>query len=376
MQYIEDQLHNAGVNIPLINNDAAADGHDAPGTGIGQVDVYGHDSYPLGFDCANPSSWSSLPTYFRETHLEQSPTTPYTMPEFQGGSFDPPGGVGFEKCAALLNMEFERVFYKNNYAAGITIQNLYMIYGGTNWGNIGHPGGYTSYDYGSAIREDRTVHREKYSELKLQANFFKVSPGYLVAVAANSSSTGVYNTNSDIVTTPVIGPNGSFFVVRHSDYTSEDSTNYTLTLPTSQGTISAPQLGGSLTLNGRDSKIHVTDYPVGDSTLLYSTAEVFTWQVFDDKTVLVVYGGLNELHELAVVGASNGTLVEGNGVTIKQTNSSVVAQWQTTTNRSIVKIGNLYIYILGKTIPPISSRGMLMINTALRPKYCLQLLGH
>ena len=58
------------------------------------------------------------------------------------------------------------MFYKNNFAAGATILNLYMvrgyprrgssptanmdqIFGGTNWGNLGHPGGYTSYDYGA-----------------------------------------------------------------------------------------------------------------------------------------------------------------------------------------------------------------------------------
>jgi hypothetical protein len=27
--------------------------------------------------------------------------------------------------------------------------NFYMTYGGTNWGNIGYPGVYTSYDYGA-----------------------------------------------------------------------------------------------------------------------------------------------------------------------------------------------------------------------------------
>lgn len=270
-------------------------------------------------------------------------------------------------------MEFERVFYKNNFAAGVTIFSLYMIFGGTNWGNIGHPGGYTSYDYGAvrnylqderphtktnmcviqAIRENRAVDREKYSELKLEANFLKVSPGYLVASAATSASTGVYNTNADIVTTPVLGSNGSFFVVRHSDYSSEDSTNYTLSLPTSAGNISIPQLGGSLTLNGRDSKVHVTDYPVGDSALLYSTAEIFTWQKFDNKTVLVVYGGPNELHELAVVGATTGSLIEGDDVTIQQSNSSsVIIQWETSTDRRIVQVGDLHIYILG-TLPSI-----------------------
>lgn len=195
------------------------------------------------------------------------------------------------------------------------------------------------------------MEREKYSELKLEAHFFKVSPGYLTASAATSATTGIYNTNADIVTTPVFGSNGSFFIVRHSDYTSEAATNYTLSLPTSAGNISIPQLGGSLTLNGRDSKVHLTDYPVGDSTLLYSTAEVFTWQTFENETVLVVYGGPNELHELAVAGTSTGSLVEGDGVTIQQSNSSVILQWTTSTDRRIVQVGDLYIYVLGKFKP-------------------------
>lgn len=37
-----------------------------------------------------------------------------------------------------------------------------------------YEGGYTSYDYGSAISENREITREKYSELKLEANFLKV----------------------------------------------------------------------------------------------------------------------------------------------------------------------------------------------------------
>lgn len=198
-----------------------------------------------------------------------------------------------------------------------------------------------------AIKEDRTVAREKYSELKLEAHFVKVSPGYLVANPGNLSS-GVYNTNTDISLTPVTGANGSFWVVRHTDYTSTASTNYTLILPTSLGTLNIPQLGGSLTLNGRDSKIHVTDYPVGSATLVYSTAEIFTWQQFQGKSVVVVYGGAGELHELAVKGSLSGSLVEGTGVTFKQLNGSSVAQWQTTTTRRIIKFGNsLEVYILG-----------------------------
>ena len=74
----------------------------------------GHDGYPLGFDCANPYTWpdNALPTYYRTLHLQQSPSTPYSIVEFQGGSFDPWGGLGFAQCGELLNAEFERVFYK------------------------------------------------------------------------------------------------------------------------------------------------------------------------------------------------------------------------------------------------------------------------
>lgn len=53
--------------------------------------------------------------------------TPYSVVEFQGGSFDPWGGLGFEQCSVLINHEFERVFYKNMFASGVTIFNIYMV---------------------------------------------------------------------------------------------------------------------------------------------------------------------------------------------------------------------------------------------------------
>ncbi len=83
MQYVEDHAREAGVVVPFISNDAWAAGHNAPGTGKGAVDIYGHDSYALGFDCGNPSTWPSgnLPTYFHASHEEQSPTTPYALTE-------------------------------------------------------------------------------------------------------------------------------------------------------------------------------------------------------------------------------------------------------------------------------------------------------
>ncbi|KAF2089080.1 glycoside hydrolase family 35 protein [Saccharata proteae CBS 121410] len=347
--YVEDQFRNAGVVVPFISNDASPDGNFAPGS-ESAVDIYGHDGYPLGFDCANPYTWpdGSLPTTWRTTHLDESPTTPYALVEFQGGSFDPWGGLGFDQCSELLNYEFERVFYKNDYSFGVTILNLYMIFGGTNWGNLGHPGGYTSYDYGSVIRENRLVDREKYSELKLQANFLMVTPAYLTVTPANSSTNASgYTTSADLNVTPLFGKTTNFFVIRHAAYNSLESTMYKLNLPTSQGNITVPQLNGTLTLNGRDSKIHVTDYSIGDYNVLYSSAEIFSWKQYDSKTVLVVYGGPGEHHELAISGVAQATSVEGSGVSTVSKDGSVILNWQTSSTRRVVKVeGDLYVYIL------------------------------
>lgn len=81
MEYVLQQARDAGIVVPFINNDASPLGHNAPGTGEGEVDIYGHDGYPLGFDCAHPTVWpkGNLPTNYRSDHLEQSPTTPYSI---------------------------------------------------------------------------------------------------------------------------------------------------------------------------------------------------------------------------------------------------------------------------------------------------------
>ncbi|ETS72933.1 beta-galactosidase A [Pestalotiopsis fici W106-1] len=349
MEYVEDQFRKNGIVVPLISNDASPYGHNAPGQPA-PVDIYGHDGYPLGFDCSNPSRWTSFNTNFRTLHLEQSPSTPYSIVEFQGGAFDPWGGVGFDKCLSLVNYEFERVYYKNNYGFGVTIYNLYMIFGGSNWGNLGHPGGYTSYDYGATIAEDRSVAREKYSEMKLQANFLVASPAYLT-VTPGTPSTTQYTTSSDVYVTPLKSNETQFYVVRHSLFNSTEATTYKLRLDgSSSGNITVPQLGGSLTLNGRDSKIHVSDYDLGGTTLLYSTAEIFTWQKYGNGTVLVVYGGPGEQHELAVsqIGISSSEINASLDVLVNSTETSVIVNWLTSATAQYVTIGDLQVYIVDR----------------------------
>lgn len=358
-QYVEDQYRNAGVVVPLISNDAYPHGYFAPGPPRqpAAVDIYGHDGYPLGFDCANPYTWpdNSLPTYYLTLHREQSISTPYSIPEFQGGSFDPWGGLGFAQCTELLSPEFERVFYKNDFSFGVTIFNIYMTYGGTNWGNLGHPGGYTSYDYGAVIDEMRTVTREKYSEAKLEANFLQASPAYLQAWAQNNTNAnGSYTGNDALAVTALLGSTGgvnvtNFFVIRHAAYNSLDTTDYHITLPTSKGNISVPQLGGTLSLHGRDSKFHVTDYDIGGKSLLYSTAEIFTWKRYGNKRVLVVYGGPGEEHELAVTNGGKGKVTEGSGVKFGNKHGATVINFQVPAKRAVVELDcDLTIYLLNR----------------------------
>ncbi|OAG13056.1 uncharacterized protein CC84DRAFT_1227943 [Paraphaeosphaeria sporulosa] len=353
MQYVEDQIRNAGVVVPLISNDANNGGHNVPGSGEGAVDIYGHDGYPLGFDCSNPEVWGDqqLVTDWYSVHLQQSPNTPYSIMEFQGGSYDPWGGPGFDKCLQLVNAAFERVFYKNIYTFGVTIFNIYMTFGGTNWGNLGHPGGYTSYDYAAPIAEDRQVNREKYSEQKLQANFFKVSPAYLTA-SRGARSTTQWTNNPAITVTDATNNSTKFYFVRHTTYNTLDSATYKLTIPTSAfGNTTIPQYNGtSLTLNGRDSKIHVSDYDMGGTTLVYSTAEIFTWHKYDDRTVLVVYGGPGETHEL-VIGATGLDVLEGD---IKSTSTKgyTLLNFQADGTRKVAKVGVdknfIYVYMLDR----------------------------
>jgi hypothetical protein len=165
-----------------------------------------------------------------------------------------------------------------------------------------------------------------------------------------SLSTSLYANTADISVTPVIGTTSSFYVIRHSVFNSTSHTSYTLKVKTSKGSLTLPQLGGSLSLNGRDSKVQVTDYDVGGTNLLYSTAEVFTWKSFTSNKVLILYGGPGELNEAAITTTAAPVVVEGTGVTTKSLNGALVMQWQTTSSRRVVRVGTLLVYILGKTI--------------------------
>lgn len=82
--------------------------------------------------------------------------------------------------------------------------------------------------------------------------------------------------------------------------------------------------------------------------ILYSTAEIFTWKKFHGKRVLIVYGGPNERHELAVSRSRKAYVLEGPDVKIKRIDDYIVLNWETSSERRIVKVGDLEIFILGE----------------------------
>ncbi|MFD0524474.1 beta-galactosidase [Paractinoplanes durhamensis] len=208
MQHLADKARADGITVPLTGNN-----NGTFNEGVGKLDIDGPDSYPQGFDCSNPTVWRGVP----DISYDHPAGRPLYTPEFQGGAFDPWGGPGYDKCAQLINDQFANVFYKNNIAVGSTAQSFYMTYGGTNWGWLGMPQNYTSYDYGAAIRETRQLDPKYYQDKLI---------GYLTQSLPDLTKTDrIPVTPPDaaaIVDTARRNPDtgAQFHVLRHNDSTS------------------------------------------------------------------------------------------------------------------------------------------------------------
>ncbi|KAF8578602.1 glycoside hydrolase family 35 protein [Ramaria rubella] len=293
MQAIINTFRANGIVVPITFNDqhSGEAGNFSPDLGgEGAVNIYCGDSYPQG-----SSSWAQVQSIYYSDHKAVAPSNPLCLAEFGGGfllSWDEVsrGGTGYEKYSVnLTNAEYENVFYKENYAQTATILNIYMLYGGTNWGQTLEPTVYTSYDYGGGINENRIL-TPKMPEMRLQGLFLRVSRELL---SADLIANGTNYTTSPIIHTAELrnaASNAAFYIIRHNTSTSTNVDTTQLNVTTSAGQIVIPVNGG-ITLNGRESKIIVTDYIFGISKtrILYSTAEIMTWTTIDDIDYLIVY---------------------------------------------------------------------------------------
>ncbi|KAG8687962.1 hypothetical protein FRC08_011692, partial [Ceratobasidium sp. 394] len=291
--------------------------------------------------------WKEVDSGLDSAHQKYNPAEPLYLAEYQGGAFDPWNGPGYGACYNLINEQFANVFYKNNYAAGTYLQSLYMTYGGTNWGNLATPTVYTSYDYGAAISEDRSL-TPKFAELKLQSLFLHASPNYHLAGRIGTGTS--YSNSSQIFTTNLATTSGqNFYIVRQTTNANTARVEFALKVNTKAGVLTIPQYGGLMALDGRESKIVVTEYPFGGSVLRYTTAEVATWATFDGIDHIVLYAK-NQAIEAVV--PTNATSITSSASTISArvvNGVAIITGTAPASGLAVVKFGKTAVWVVDKT---------------------------
>lgn len=136
---------------------------------------------------------------------------------------------------------------------------------------------------------------------------------------------------------------------QQDDSSSTGNVTFTATLNTSTGAIDVP----NVSLFGRQSRILVSDYPIGNHTLLYSSGDIATWATFGDTTALVLYLKEGQTGEFAFKDESDLTYTvyasPGNSY-FATSNSSTAGQVFTYTQDSgatFVKFSNgVLVYLL------------------------------
>ncbi|RDW75679.1 hypothetical protein BP5796_06500 [Coleophoma crateriformis] len=351
MELLEASARSNGIDVPLVHNNPNMNtkswSKDFSNEG-GNVDIYGLDHYPSCWSCnlteciGTNGAVPDFTVYEYFTNFQQvAPTQPSFMAEFQGGSYNPWGGPQ-GGCVNNTGPDWVNVYYRHNVAEKISAMNVYMAFGGTSWGGISMPSVGTSYDYSAPISETRLI-GDKYYETKLFGQFLRVARDLTkVDMAGNST---LYTSTPEIYTTELRNPdtNGAFYVTIHTDSPSTNLTSFKLHVSTSAGNITVPQGSGSITLNGRESKIIVTDFAIGKERLIYSTAEVLTVSTVSKKPIVFLWLPSGESGEFLISGARKGSVARRDGTSgVKFTASTagVIASFVVTSGTSIFEFDN------------------------------------
>ncbi|EAW07179.1 uncharacterized protein ACLA_018830 [Aspergillus clavatus NRRL 1] len=249
----------------------------------GNADVAGLESYPSCWTCDVSQCISTngeyIPykvidyyDYFQEVH----PTPPSFMPGFQGG------------CPEDTGADFANLFYRWNIAQRVTAMSLYMLYWGINWGAIAAPVTAMSYGYSAPISEDRSI-VSKYYETRLLALFIRSAKDLTMTEMIGNDTQ--YTANGAIRAFELRSPQTSagFYVTFYRDTTVGTNETFKLHVGLSVGALTVPQREGTIQLNGHQAKIIVTGFTFGAETLLYSMAEVLTYNILDKDATLVLW---------------------------------------------------------------------------------------
>lgn len=339
MDHLYAKSRSDGITVPIFHNDKGRNGYwvpessNVPLTVNGPTDMYAWDSYP-GSTCSvqgmlrSPSPAPDFGFYGiggARGGSSASPSTPGFAAEFGGGWFDYWGSNGSYECNSMQRgPRYQRVFYGTNLANGIAIQSFYMGYGGTSWGWMSAPVTYTSYDYGAAISEGRTL-REKAKELRQLGGLIEAVPdlaGMIPAGALRISSPAVQIYHNASPET-----DARFLMVAANPSSGSGNTTFHFDLALPDATYRIPSEGG-MQLNGFDAKWLIANVRLGSQHLVYSTSELQTALTIDDSDLLLFYGRQDENGETALRFDAEPTVevVEG----------EVTAQWD-------AQLGNLIL---------------------------------
>lgn len=182
-----------------------------------------------------------------------------------------------------------------------------MTYGGTNWGSLPTTVVYTSYDYGAHLSEARII-RDKMRETKLLGLFLRVSEALRTTEMISNGTGMVTNASATIYGTHLrnLDVNTGFYWVVQDNTKSTTAATFNIVLKTSLGNVTVP----GVQLGGRDSKFIVTDYAFGNHILLYSSAEVFTYALYE-RPVLVLYVDVGQSAEFVLKTVSTKPVIFG-----------------------------------------------------------------
>ncbi|MEV0407596.1 beta-galactosidase [Actinoallomurus sp. NPDC050550] len=291
MTQLAEQARADGITVPIFHNDKKRQGKWA--SGAGAPDLYASDTYP-GTSVTDYSFMRSF----------TGPNRPLFWAEFQGGWFQPWGGGSYEENRTKFGPSFERITYGNNIDNHFTLQNLYMLYGGTNWGWQADPNVvYTSYDYGAAFDESRRL-TAKIPVLKQQGYFVQsVEPLRKTDDLPGQPEHSGAAVHVDADRNPDDGT--TFYFLRHEDIKQTTDEATTLRVETSDGTYTVPQQPGTaIHVNGPDYKILTAGYTMDHQRLVYSTSEIMTHEDLGDRDVALLHGRKGEAGETVLRYAS------------------------------------------------------------------------
>ncbi|KAL4982567.1 glycoside hydrolase superfamily [Aspergillus falconensis] len=352
MELLEEKHRGWDIDVPFTANNpnmwTRSWSKDFSNVG-GEVDVYGLDHYPACWTCnleqclpvngqVEPYTVFDYYSHFQEV----AQTQPSFLMEFQGGSFNPWDGPA-GGCRENMGPGWVNLFFRHNLAQKVSAVNIYMLYGGTNWGNIGFPEVGTSYDYSAPIHENRLI-SDKYSESKLFGLFIRVARDFTKVERIGNST--AYATDSAIFTTELRNPDtgAAYYVVRHEYSPSTELTKFRLDVSTEIGDLTVPSRG-SITINGTDSKVLVTDFSIGSSgkKITYATLEVLTVADLGDRQVVVFWAPEGEEGEFLLKGSKSGRVVSGNADskrTLTKTRNGMVANVITGQEKLVIDYNN------------------------------------